>query len=61
MITIIKHGKEHYRIECERCFCEFEYDKQDLGEYIENGEEVFKIRCPQCGKSLNVENEKEGI
>ena len=55
MITIVKHGKEHYRMECEDCGCIFEYDMQDIGEYIEDGEKVFKIRCPECGKSVKIE------
>ena len=57
MITIIKHGKEHYRLECEECGCTFEYDKIDIKEYIENGEKVFKIRCPECGGPIKI---KEG-
>lgn len=59
MITIVKHGKEHYRMECEDCSCIFEYDKQDIGEYIENGEQVFKIRCPECGKAIDAGSEQE--
>ena len=52
MITIIKHGREHYRMECEECGCIFEYDKTDIKEYYENGP-VQKIRCPECGKAMD--------
>ena len=55
MIKAIIHGCFHYQAVCDRCFCEFEYDKQDIGEYIENGEKVFKIRCPECGRSIKLE------
>ena len=53
MITIVKHGKEHYRMECEECGCIFECDKVDIKEYYEDGP-VQKIRCPECGKVMDI-------
>lgn len=55
MIKVIIHGRFHYKKECEHCFCIFEYDKTDIKEYIKNGEKVFKIRCPECGKAAKIE------
>lgn len=55
MIKVLSHGSFHYKTECKKCLCEFEYDKKDIGEYIEDGEKIFKIRCPECGNAIKIE------
>ena len=59
MFNVLQHGNSHYKTTCENCCCVFEYDKRDIKDYIENGEKVFKIHCPECGAVIAIEGEKD--
>ena len=49
-VKITKTEQLHFHIKCEYCFCEFDYDQEDLGfrPWYPKG----FIYCPKCGKPL---------
>ena len=56
MIRILKEGdklfekEDRYLIKCEKCGCEFAFDKNDVYEMYDCEEHYYKyfIRCPWC-------------
>ncbi len=56
MITIIKKGKETYKLTCPICECEFSYQDEDLrNDSLSNNinSEVKRVvKCPCCGAPL---------
>lgn len=58
-ITVIKHGKQTFKVTCPVCGCEFTYDTDDLKE------DLFKnhyIECPDCKEPVShMEMKKRGL
>lgn len=57
MIKVIKHGQKVFRVICENCGCEFEYELDDLTEEFDKesltyGAKVRVIKCPDCGHKI---------
>lgn len=41
-----------YRIKCNYCDCEFEYDKSETHDFWEDGYKITIVDCPCCKKML---------
>lgn len=52
MIRIIKHG-DRRKATCPECHCEFTYENEDTY-YDGQREEYSCVRCPDCGRQIQV-------
>ena len=44
MVKIIKKGQNKFLATCEKCGCQFEYELEDVVEYLGDS-----VGCPYCG------------
>lgn len=63
-IKIIKEGnkKEVFEGWCRYCGCEFEYEKEDLGDSFYDQREgctYHTIKCPYCHRGLCIEERRK--
>lgn len=63
-MKVLKHGsnfkpKTPKSITCEKCECEFQYQKNDVG-HFENrinayeSDDYYYVACPECGHYISV-------
>lgn len=52
-MQILRSGKECFIQECEHCNCLFSYGRIDIEVYVKNQNNIYLIKCPECGMDLN--------
>lgn len=58
MIKIIRRGEmaPSRRVQCHKCGCVFEYQKNDMQMLCNGGRfQIYLIECPQCGENLKID------
>ena len=62
MAKIVPHDPEDFkRTQCEECFVKIEYAPDEVtssyqSDYGGGGDTYYWIRCPRCGKDVQVSN-----
>lgn len=61
MIEVLEHGNTCRGKCCDACGCVFTYTKADTIKHFEAEGPVRKINCPECGKTLTVNDSKREV
>lgn len=58
MKKILK-GPTVWRAKCHYCDCEFEYDRSDVYDFIDNGHRIRTVDCPVCQRMVRHDNSQK--